>query len=243
VAWHPKTKRARLRQVPRVEQGGLCHGRHPARVAEVSCGAVSGRRAMPVNVWLSIISAVGAVSAVAAHLLIASGYYGRLTQKVEDHDDRLGTAEAQLRDHETSSARGRAFTAQKAVKLGLADRVGTLDDALAKHGATRPVGARGSLFSGGFHAGEAEDSLATTPASEVQDRRQNPHDDDPENVDDQGDNKMDFGDGDSTCECACSACKEGACDACSCNACACDQTTSAHKKAAANRRRLQLAEL
>ncbi len=44
--------------------------------------------------------------AVAAHLLIASGYYGRLTQKVEDHDDRLGTAEAQLRDHETSSARG-----------------------------------------------------------------------------------------------------------------------------------------
>jgi hypothetical protein len=50
-------------------------------------------------------------------------------------------------------------------------------------------------------------------------------------------------DGDNTCECACSACKEGACDACSCNACACDQTTSAHKKAAANRRRLQLAEL
>jgi hypothetical protein len=154
VAWHPKTKRARLRQVPRVEQGGLCHGRHPARVAEVSCGAVSGRRAMPVNVWLSIISAVGAVSAVAAHLLIASGYYGRLTQKVEDHDDRLGTAEAQLRDHETSSARGRAFTAQKAVKLGLADRVGTLDDALAKHGATRPVGMRGGLFSAPFLADE-----------------------------------------------------------------------------------------
>jgi signal peptide peptidase SppA len=40
---------------------------------------------------------------------------------------------------------GRIFTAQKAVKLGLADRVGTLDDALAKHGAKRPSGMRGAV--------------------------------------------------------------------------------------------------
>ena len=127
---------------------------------------------------------------------------------------------------------GRAFTAQKAVKLGLADRVGTLDDALAKHGAVRPAGKRASVFSGG--------SLAASPANDP--------DDEPENVDDQDDNEMDFEDGDGTCECACSACKEGACDACSCRACACDgcacdKTTSARKKAAANQRLLQLAEL
>ncbi len=114
------------------------------------------------------------------------------------------------------------------MKLGLADRVGTLDDALAKHGATRPVGMRGGLFSAPFLADEDR-------------RRKDPEDG--ENVDDQDHNEMSEEDGDNTCECACSACKEGACDACSCNACACDQTTSAHKKAAANRRRLQLAEL
>jgi hypothetical protein len=60
---------------------------------------------MSVNVWLSIISASGAACAVAAHLLIASWYYGRLTQKVEDHDDRLHNAETQLRDHETRLSR------------------------------------------------------------------------------------------------------------------------------------------
>jgi signal peptide peptidase SppA len=134
---------------------------------------------------------------------------------------------------------GRAFTAQKAVKSGLADRVGTLDDALAKHGAVRPAGTRASVFSGG--------SLVASPANGPQARRQDP-DDEPENVDHQDDNEMDFEDGDGTCECACSACKEGACDACSCSACACDgcacdKTTSARKKAAANQRLLQLAEL
>jgi capsid assembly protease len=134
---------------------------------------------------------------------------------------------------------GRAFTAQKAVKLGLADRVGTLDDALAKHGAVRPAGTRASLFSGG--------SLTASPANGPQARRQDP-DDEPENVDDQDDNEMSSEDGDNACECTCSACKESACDACSCSVCACDgcpcdQTTSAQKEAAANRRRLQLAEL
>lgn len=39
---------------------------------------------------------------------------------------------------------GRVFDAKKAVSLGMADRVGTLDDALLKHGASRPQGMRGS---------------------------------------------------------------------------------------------------
>jgi signal peptide peptidase SppA len=52
---------------------------------------------------------------------------------------------------------GRVFPAAKAVKLGMADRVGTLDDALGKHGASRPVGMRGSAFSSGFSAGEKDE--------------------------------------------------------------------------------------
>ena len=40
---------------------------------------------------------------------------------------------------------GRVYDAKKAVSLGMADRVGTLDDALAKHGAARPTGMRGSF--------------------------------------------------------------------------------------------------
>jgi capsid assembly protease len=114
---------------------------------------------------------------------------------------------------------GRAFTAQKAVKLGLADRVGTIDDALGKHGASRPTGIRSSSVVG-VRAG------------------------DPENVND--DNEMDQEDGDSTCECACSARSAGncgACDACACDGCMCDAATKARKKAQAeNARRLQLAD-
>jgi signal peptide peptidase SppA len=115
---------------------------------------------------------------------------------------------------------GRAFTAQKAVKLGLADRVGTLEDALAKHGAAQPAATRASAFVVVELAGEDPEGT--------------------ENVNDQGDND--------NCECSCSACTEDACDACSCGACSCDgcargQTTSAHKQAAANRRWLQLAAL
>ena len=68
---------------------------------------------------------------------------------------------------------GRAFTAQKAVKLGLADRVGTLDDALSKHGASRPAGMRGSAFVGGLLAINAQ--------------REGPGN--AENVDDQGHNE------------------------------------------------------
>ncbi len=46
---------------------------------------------------------------------------------------------------------GRVFDAKKAVQLGMADRVGTLDDALAKHGAARPSGnARGYHGAGDF---------------------------------------------------------------------------------------------
>lgn len=42
---------------------------------------------------------------------------------------------------------GRVFDAKKAVSLGMADRVGTFDDALAKHGAARPSGMRGCATS------------------------------------------------------------------------------------------------
>jgi signal peptide peptidase SppA len=142
---------------------------------------------------------------------------------------------------------GRVFDAKKAVKLGMVDRVGTLDDALAKHGAARPVGMRGSAERA-FTAAEVC-RIFSVPAAKVAEfleseaaaSHQNPED--AENVDDQEGSE----DG-SECACACSACKEGTCDACPCSACACDgcacdQTTSAHKKAAANRRRLQLAEL
>lgn len=42
---------------------------------------------------------------------------------------------------------GRVFPAARAAKMGMVDRVGTLDDALAKHGAARPSGNRAEGFS------------------------------------------------------------------------------------------------
>lgn len=170
-----------------------------------------------------------------AHLQEMVDSYGQAFEKAVARGRGVKVDEVQKK-----FGQGRAFTAQKAVKLGLADRVGTLDDALAKHGAVRPTSTRASVFSGG--------SLAASPANGPRARRQEDPDDDPENVDDQDDNEMDFEDGDSTCECACKACQAGncsecSCEACACKGCACDQTTSAHKKAAANRRRLQLTEV
>jgi hypothetical protein len=126
----------------------------------------------------------------------------------------------------------------------MVDRVGTLDDALSKHGVQRGASSRrASMLSASEekHCIEVDEkSLARADVADP--------DDEPENVDDQDDNEMSSEDGDNTCKCACKACKAGACDACSCSACACDrcacdQTTSAHKKAAANRRRLQLTEV
>lgn len=54
---------------------------------------------------------------------------------------------------------GRIFDAKRAVALGMADKVGTLDDALAKHGAVRPSRMRGFSGSwGGFAASKEGDT-------------------------------------------------------------------------------------
>lgn len=54
---------------------------------------------------------------------------------------------------------GRVFDAKKAVSLGMVDRVGTLDDALGKHGAARPSGMRGNAgIWVDFHAGAEKDT-------------------------------------------------------------------------------------
>jgi hypothetical protein len=51
--------------------------------------------------WAIAISAFGVVG----HLIIAVWYYGRLTQKVEDHGERLDKTEVQILDHETRISR------------------------------------------------------------------------------------------------------------------------------------------
>ena len=52
---------------------------------------------------------------------------------------------------------GRLFDAKTAVRLGMADRVGTFDDALAKHGVARPAAA-----SGGFRGSSAQATFASS---------------------------------------------------------------------------------
>lgn len=120
---------------------------------------------------------------------------------------------------------GRVFTAQQAVKIGMADRIGTLDDELERFGVSR---------SGQPNAAISEPRIQAS-APRAGDSG------DPENVNDDDDNEM--------CMCACSACKGGdcsacACDSCACDGCTCDSATETRKKAhAAMRRRLQLASL
>lgn len=90
----------------------------------------------------------------------AGNSYEPLSDKAREHMQEMVDAFGQAFDRAVARGRGvsmedvgkqfgqgRIFTAQKAVKLGLADRVGTLDDALAKHGAKRPSGMRGSATS------------------------------------------------------------------------------------------------
>ena len=76
-------------------------------MAEVGRGAAVTRVMEghePVNA-VAVISAIGAIGAVIAHLLIAVWYYGRLTQKVEGHEARICTHDAQLLDHEQRISR------------------------------------------------------------------------------------------------------------------------------------------
>ncbi len=54
---------------------------------------------------VAIISAVGAIGAVAAHLFIAVWYYGRLTQKVDSNSSDIVELKRTTRGHETRISR------------------------------------------------------------------------------------------------------------------------------------------
>ena len=116
---------------------------------------------------------------------------------------------------------GRVFDAKTAVKLGMADRVATLDEVLQGYGVSRNPGASASA------------GIGHKSKSDVGD----PDDD----IDDKGDDLP------SDCACACEECKGGSCKACSCEdcacvGCACDGAASARKnKRARERRRLEMA--
>jgi capsid assembly protease len=111
---------------------------------------------------------------------------------------------------------GRVFDAKQAVKLGLADRVATLDDVLAKYGVTRAAGARAAI--------EAPGLQATAPVADL----------------DCTCGCVACVDGDCT-GCDCSGCDSESCTAASCN-CGQGESESAKKKAhAARERRLQIA--
>jgi signal peptide peptidase SppA len=120
---------------------------------------------------------------------------------------------------------GRVYDAKKAVQLGMADRVGTFDDALAKHGATRSVGAgaRSVVLVGTGGVPLGIDLAAGDLAASA-----------------------DVGDPDDDCSCTCEECKAGNCDecshdACACEGCTCDAATKARKaKTAIERRKLEV---
>jgi signal peptide peptidase SppA len=123
---------------------------------------------------------------------------------------------------------GRTFDARTAVKLGMADRVGTFDDALAKHGAARAPLTRASGEAGTISALNAAAVDLEAKAAKADDNQE----DDPDGDD---------------CACACSECKAGDCKACShvacaCDGCTCDAAAKARKvKQSSLRRRLELA--
>jgi signal peptide peptidase SppA len=118
---------------------------------------------------------------------------------------------------------GRLFDAKTAVKLGMADRIGTFDDALAKHGASRKPLSGAVAFPSSVAALVAS---ADTPEPDTDDRQDS---------------------GAGNCACACAECKAGDCNACThaacaCDGCACDNAATARKsKHAMERRRLELA--
>ena len=115
---------------------------------------------------------------------------------------------------------GRVFDAKQAVRLGMADRVGTLDDVLRDHGVTRNPGASGAASNAAKMRADVGD-----PDDDQSDSADLPHD----------------------CACACAECKDGDCKSCSCANCACDgcacdaAAKSRKSKAEMLRRQLQLA--
>jgi signal peptide peptidase SppA len=83
--------------------------------------------------------------------------YEPLTDPARDHMQQMVDTFGQMFDKAVARGRGmkaedvhskfgqgRVFDAKKAVQLGMADKVGTFDDALLKHGVTRTPGARGA---------------------------------------------------------------------------------------------------
>lgn len=134
-------------------------------------------------------------------------YYGTMFEKAVARGRGV-----KLEDVQKKFGQGRMFTAKDAVRLGLADRVGTLDDALASHGAGN--GARASVSVPAIAA-------SSTPVADPQD----------------GDGNCAC-----ACdECVagdCSACTHADC---TCAGCACDMAAKAVKtKAEHARMRMQL---
>ena len=125
---------------------------------------------------------------------------------------------------------GRVFDAKTAVKLGMADRIGTFDDALAKHGAARTQLTHADSEIPAFNA--ADSSLQNVSVKA---------DSDPVNDTDRSEPDSD------DCICNCAECKAGDCKACShancaCDGCACDSASNARKvRQSSLRRRLELA--
>lgn len=125
---------------------------------------------------------------------------------------------------------GRIFDARQAVKLGMADRVGTLDDVLQGYGVSRNPSAAASAD----HPVQVSASIAKK--SDVG-----------EPDEDENDQAADDPNDDSPCACACPECKGEDCKACSCkdcacSGCACDMAARARNnmKSAMQRRRIEL---
>lgn len=125
---------------------------------------------------------------------------------------------------------GRVFDAKKAVKLGMADRVGTLDEVLESYGVSRNGGSQASM-------------QAAVAAPKLSARADDGGGGDPTNDDPYA------SDGD--CMCACDACEDDDdCASCSCVDCACEGCTCAsasgaktRKAHAMMRRQLEIAAL
>lgn len=119
---------------------------------------------------------------------------------------------------------GRVFTAKDAVKIGMADSIGTLDDVLARFGVSMSSGSM-SMVADGKHA-HAETLLPHPGAVKADD------------AGGQG--------GDVDCTCTCDPCKDGDCDGCThdgcgCDGCGCDMAAKAAKaKADTSTTRLRL---
>jgi len=125
---------------------------------------------------------------------------------------------------------GRVLTAQDAVKQGLADRIGTLDDVLSKYGVKQSSGGSSALVSGS-HPGALVFGTSTIPASAV--------------VDDGVEEAAADG-----CSCSCESCSAGECPGCTHEGCdadaegceGCGMAASATAKASSERVAIEAVE-